>query len=202
MNNEPKYDRNVVENLLQSAKENFLTYGYDKASLRKICAGAGVTTGALYFSFKSKEDLFQALVNPTIEKLDRVIENLEELVVKQNGKNFNEERFDDFIFRFLIDNRDGLRLLMSRSEGSQYEDFSNKIYQLVERMMAHYARTVGGVVVNDDLITILTKMYFTAISDLISGDYDYEQMTELAGALRVCMEQGFQAMLLQQKATG
>ena len=55
---------------------------------------------------------------------------------------------------------------------------------------------------NDDLITILTKMYFTAISDLISGDYDYEQMTELAGALRVCMEQGFQAMLLQQKATG
>ena len=33
-----------------------------KASLRNICKEAGVTTGALYFFFKDKEDLFAALV--------------------------------------------------------------------------------------------------------------------------------------------
>lgn len=202
MNSELNDDRNVVEELLRSAKEHFLTYGYDKASLRKICAGAGVTTGALYFSFKNKEDLFDALVRPTLEKMDYVLDNLEELVMKQDGKHFDEEKFDEFIFRFLIENREGIRLLMARSEGSQYEDFSRKIHAHVEKLMAHYARSIGGVEVSDALIAILTNMYFTAVTDLICGDYGAEQTEELSNALRACMETGFQAMLTRLKAGG
>lgn len=51
-------DRETKEKLLASAKSEFLKKGYMKASLRKICANAEVTTGALYFFFKDKEDLF------------------------------------------------------------------------------------------------------------------------------------------------
>ena len=39
------------EKLLKSALAEFSEKGYMKASLRKICADAGVTTGALYFFF-------------------------------------------------------------------------------------------------------------------------------------------------------
>lgn len=42
-------DRETKEKLLASAKAEFMEKGYAKASLRKICANAGVTTGALYF---------------------------------------------------------------------------------------------------------------------------------------------------------
>ena len=45
--------------LLQSAEQEFALQGYDKASLRQICTSAGVTTGALYFFFDNKEDLFK-----------------------------------------------------------------------------------------------------------------------------------------------
>ena len=41
-------DRETKEKLLASAKTEFMEKGYAKASLRKICANAGVTTGALY----------------------------------------------------------------------------------------------------------------------------------------------------------
>ena len=41
------------EKLLESAMTEFSENGYMKASLRKICADAGVTTGALYFFFKN-----------------------------------------------------------------------------------------------------------------------------------------------------
>lgn len=51
-------DRETKEKLLASAKSEFLKKGYMKASLRKICANAEVTTDALYFFFKDKEDLF------------------------------------------------------------------------------------------------------------------------------------------------
>ncbi|MDE5680036.1 MAG: TetR/AcrR family transcriptional regulator, partial [Lachnospiraceae bacterium] len=44
-----KEERETKENLIASAKAEFMEKGYVKASLRKICANAGVTTGALYF---------------------------------------------------------------------------------------------------------------------------------------------------------
>lgn len=202
MTNATKYDRSVVDDLLRSAKEHFLKHGYEKASLRQICSGAGVTTGALYFSFENKEALFDALVGPTLQKLDAILDEVEQKVLKEGGKNFDANKFNDFIFKFLIDNKDGIRLLMARAEGSQYEDFAQKIHRHIERLMAHFAKTVGGVDVDPELVSILTNMYFAAVADLISRDYDYEQMNEVAGALRTCMEQGFYAMLRQQKEKG
>lgn len=202
MTNENRFDRNVVEDLLKSAKEHFLRSGYEKASLRKICSSAGVTTGALYFSFANKEALFDALVEPTIRKLDVVLSDVEVKVLKEGGKNFDEAKFNDFMFKFLVDNKDGVRLLMARAEGSQYEDFAQKFHRHVENLMLHYAKSVGGVDVDRELVSILTNMYFTAISDLISRDYDYAEMSSVAGSLRTCMEEGFYAMLRQERAKG
>ena len=47
--------------LLKSGKREFLECGFEKASLRSICAGAGVTTGAFYSNFRAKDDLFGAI---------------------------------------------------------------------------------------------------------------------------------------------
>ena len=55
------------EKLLESAMAEFSENGYMKASLRKICADAGVTTGALYFFFKNKNDLFKAIVDEPLK---------------------------------------------------------------------------------------------------------------------------------------
>ena len=204
MTKETKFDRSVVNDLMASAKTHFLENGYEKASLRKICSSAGVTTGALYNKDmqEDKEALFDALIGPTLQKLDAVLDDLEQKVLKEKGKNFDANRFNDFIFRFLVDNKDGLRLLMARAQGSRYEDYAQKIHLYVERLMAYYAKTVGGVDVDQELVSILTNMYFTAVSDLISGDYDDEELYAMAGALRTCMEEGFYAMLRRQKEKG
>ena len=57
-----KNDKETRQKLLVSAKKEFMEKGYVKASLRNICKNAGVTTGALYFFFKDKEDLFGNLI--------------------------------------------------------------------------------------------------------------------------------------------
>ena len=44
--------------LQQCAVCEFMEKGFLKASLRSICREAGVTTGALYFFFQDKDDLF------------------------------------------------------------------------------------------------------------------------------------------------
>lgn len=49
------------QQLLDAALEVFCREGVTRASLQQIAAQAGVTRGALYWHFKNKEDLFEAL---------------------------------------------------------------------------------------------------------------------------------------------
>ena len=78
-----KDDKETKEKLIDSAKKEFLEKGYNKASLRKICADAGVTTGALYFFFKDKEDLFDSIVRKPYEELGIMIQEAPPLTYTQ-----------------------------------------------------------------------------------------------------------------------
>lgn len=48
--------------IFSAALQEFLEKGFQSASLRNIVKMAGVTTGAFYGYYKSKEELFEALV--------------------------------------------------------------------------------------------------------------------------------------------
>lgn len=57
-------DADTKRRLLAAATDEFFACGYSGASLRQICARAGVTTGALYFFFENKQDLLRCVVDP------------------------------------------------------------------------------------------------------------------------------------------
>ena len=61
------------DNLIAAATIEFANKGYAHASLREICSRAGVTTGALYFFFKSKDDLFRQVIAPFASELSKVL---------------------------------------------------------------------------------------------------------------------------------
>jgi AcrR family transcriptional regulator len=52
--------------LLEAAGEVFAERGYDRASLDEVAAAAGLTKGAVYSSFASKDELFYALMRERI----------------------------------------------------------------------------------------------------------------------------------------
>ena len=70
--------------LLKAATEEFAEYGFEKSSLRRICTRAGVTTGALYASFKDKDDLFENVIKPVTDHIDSVM-----------GEHYERERTSD-----------------------------------------------------------------------------------------------------------
>lgn len=74
--NMKKEETGVKELLLKSGKEEFLVKGFEKASLRKICEKAGVTTGAVYFFFENKEDLFHQIVADTVKQMEPLCRKL------------------------------------------------------------------------------------------------------------------------------
>ena len=53
----------TLESIHKAAKAEFLAKGFKSASLRNIVKSVGMTTGAFYGYYNSKEELFSALVD-------------------------------------------------------------------------------------------------------------------------------------------
>ena len=55
--------------ILDAAKHLFLSDGYEHATIRKIAAAVGVSSGALYLYFPDKDSILQAIAESTFETL-------------------------------------------------------------------------------------------------------------------------------------
>ena len=137
-----KNDKETKERLLISAKQEFLENGYMRASLRNICKNAGVTTGALYFFFQDKEDLFASLVQ---EPLDRVYNSMNQHYQEEKGQgvktlgNIEDFRNDILeakqIINFMYQYYDEFQLLIVKSQGSRFENCVDWFVEISEK---HY----------------------------------------------------------------
>ena len=56
--------------VLAAAREEFMEYGYENASMRRIGQRCDMTAAGLYRHCKDKAGLFGELVSPSIEKID------------------------------------------------------------------------------------------------------------------------------------
>ena len=136
--NENDYEKRKL--LIEAAKKEFLEKGYNKASLRNICAKAGMTTGALYFFFSNKEDLYESIVNPPIEELKRmIIEHYKEdseFLANQNSLdmgNIDHSDIAEMIVKHIYKNYDSFILLLSGSKEDALEKEIDEFVELIEK---------------------------------------------------------------------
>lgn len=137
-------DKQTKEKLLQAARQEFLEKGYQNASLRSICKESGVTTGALYFFFQDKNDLFRELVEAPLQMLIAVMEEhfrdeLQEILVENRIKENTEEDYSKVkaVIEIIYDHFDAFDLLLLKSEGSAYEKMKDQFVSVAEK---HYRR--------------------------------------------------------------
>ncbi|HSV96301.1 MAG TPA: TetR/AcrR family transcriptional regulator [Spirochaetota bacterium] len=60
---------NNKEKILQVSRQLFLKFGYSGISIRTIASKARLTTGAIYFHFKNKRDIYTTICIEAIEML-------------------------------------------------------------------------------------------------------------------------------------
>ncbi|MCR5763264.1 MAG: TetR/AcrR family transcriptional regulator [Treponema sp.] len=141
-------EKETKEKLMKSAKAEFMEKGYMSASLRTICKKAGVTTGALYFFFKDKEDLFASLVQEPLDKMMKIItdhyesetDHIFEHIKDSDSENI--EFADDFVasskaIKLLYSYYDEMILLIAKSQGSRFENSMDKFVSITEK---HYTK--------------------------------------------------------------
>ena len=66
------------DRILDAAEDVFNESGYSNTALNEIAEAAGVTRGAIYWHFKNKEDLFQAMCLRIRVPMDALIEGIVE----------------------------------------------------------------------------------------------------------------------------
>lgn len=65
-------------NIIDAARQVFLTKGVSRTSMEQIAAKAGVTRGAIYWHFTNKKELFSAMREQVfLPLIDRIDENLQ-----------------------------------------------------------------------------------------------------------------------------
>lgn len=134
-----KADKETKEKLLASAKAEFMEKGYMKSSLRKICANAGVTTGALYFFFQDKEDLFASIVEKPLRELIEVLQNhyKEDEKILSAGEIWEPQKGDHdeiaaLLIHHLYAHYDVFRLLLTKSQGTRFENCVDEIVDMTD----------------------------------------------------------------------
>ena len=119
----------TLEKIQEAARAEFLDKGFQGASLRQIVKNAGVTTGAFYGYFSSKEALFNALVESHATALmGKFMEaqiSFAELPEEQQleHKGVESGTYLDWMVDYICQHREPVKLLLTRAEGTSYERF-------------------------------------------------------------------------------
>ena len=184
MSRSDKLDNNkeTKERLIESARAEFSEKGYTKASLRKICADAGVTTGALYFFFKDKEDLFAAIVERPFDELKNLLlghfamENEMSLSEIYGHINGGHDELSAALIHHLYSNLDAFMLLLTKAQGTRFEsavdemvDMTDKTYRAMAESMA---RQLPNKQVNSYMLHWLSHMIIDAFIHLVTHEPD------------------------------
>ncbi len=126
----------TLERIQQAALEEFSEKGFLGASLRQIVKNAGVTTGAFYGYFSSKEALFAAIVEPHATALmGRFMEaqtDFAELPEEEQPAHMGEasSRYVEWMVDDICQHREPVTLLLCRAEGTSYEHFIHNAERL------------------------------------------------------------------------
>ncbi len=169
------------ERLIECAKREFLAKGFAKASLRNICAEAGLTTGAVYFLFKDKNGLLGAIVDEPLQKIQELMlyhfsaEQQEDFSTYQQ-RDGDHDQFAQELIGIMYDNYDAMRILLDRSQGSAYESIVDRFIDTTDsyyiELAQHYADSVPGKRVNQYMLHWFSHVQIEAFVHLLTHESD------------------------------
>jgi len=141
-------DKDTKRRLLESARKEFVEKGYAKASLRSICADSGVTTGALYFFFKDKDDIFESAMKEPLEELFGTVQKhfSEEAKTTKLPEDYRSDtEAARAIIGVLFKRRELYLMLLTRAQGSGLENIRDSVVAFVERHYIVFAQQFSDI---------------------------------------------------------
>ena len=173
----------------------FLDKGFQGASLRQIVKNAGVTTGAFYGYFSSKEALFATIVEPHASTLmSRFMEaqtTFAELPEEEQPQHMGVESRDyvAWMVDYICAHREPVKLLLCRAEGTSYEHFVHNMVEAEVEYTQRYMEVLRRLgrdipVLDKSLCHIIASGMFNGIFEIVVHDMPRDQAMRDVDQLR------------------
>jgi AcrR family transcriptional regulator len=188
--------------LMRSASKIFCRRGLEKTSIEEVAREAGFTKGAFYANFRSKEELFMAMLDEQfaaeIERLDEALQSDEEFEDQVRSAGVD-------LMRFIRSGPDSPRLFFefatyAARDPEFREEFRTRNNALRERIVELYRRRSAELEVESPVPVEQVALFTTCMANgfLIEQLLDPEIDDELYGAMTVIFFRGLGAMLEEQ----
>ena len=195
----------TLENIEQAALAEFLDKGFQGASLRQIVKNAGVTTGAFYGYFSSKEALFASIVEPHAAALmGRFMEaqlSFAELPETEQPAHVGKESgaYLTWMVDYICQHREPVKLLLCGAEGTSYENFVHNMVEVEVEATLEYIevlRRAGQEVppLDRSLCHIIASGMFTSIFEVVVHDMPHDQALRDVQQLRAFYTGGWERL--------
>lgn len=185
----------TLERIQEAAMAEFLDKGFLGASLRQIVKNAGVTTGAFYGYFSSKEALFASIVEPHAAALmGKFMEaqiSFAELPEREQPEHMGVESgaYVDWMVDYICAHREPVKLLLCRAEGTSYEHFVHRMVEVEVEYTIQYMevlRRLGRDIpaLDQSLCHIIASGMFNGIFEIVVHDMPRDQALRDVAQLR------------------
>ncbi|MGL5435405.1 MAG: TetR/AcrR family transcriptional regulator [Lachnospiraceae bacterium] len=174
--------------ILKAAKSEFLSLGYEKTTLRTVCRRAGVTTGALYFFFENKADLFRELVGKMASDFEtyfgQAVEServyyRSQIVEGSDLDGALDSENECRMMRYIYPKKEEFLILMTKAKGSEFEFFYEKIRKLMisafEAFFNLYVPGQAGVTAVYAMIPLLVAWRMDSYLGILREDLTLEE---------------------------
>ena len=199
-------ERTTLDNILTAAYQEFLCKGFQGASLRNIVRRAGVTTGAFYGYFKSKEELFDALVKEQythiLDMYQSILDDFHKIPADSQRTCMIEYAIDGMLSmtEYIYDNFGVFKLILCCSEGTLYENLIHDMTQMDCDATRNFSETMkqNGICINavhPQLEHILTGGMFYAYFEMVVHEIPRENTAEYIKQLVSFYEAGWQKIM-------
>ena len=175
-------DHSLDDEIIQAAYAEFLTYGFQKASLHKIAEKAGVTTGAIYTRYKNKDALFVSLLQDFFETMKTLFTPIAEEYEKARHSAQPEDILrainaeERIYFQLLTGHYDDCTLFFCRSDGSSVETMLHELMDQKAEQTVEFFLQVYGKEPNADAIRLLMGAQFWYFRQLLDKHLEEDEM--------------------------
>lgn len=199
-------DESIKDEILQAAKEEFLTFGYQEASMRNIASKAKLTTGSLYYRFIDKAELFDAIVGQDASNLLNMFIQAQEnfatfSVIKQikEMESYTHSKMKDMI-DYIYNHFDSFQLIICKSNGSKYEYFIDSMVDIEVKNTKRFIqdlkkKNIPVHDVDDNLNHILCTSLFRAIFEVVVHQMQKKEAIEYIDKVYRFYEVGWMELL-------
>jgi len=169
--------------LMAAARQEFLENGFEKASMRSIGERCGLTAAGIYRHCRDKEDLFDQLVRPCVQRIDEwLTAHVARYVDTVHSKRQVVWRDSeiDMMREIVYPNMEDYYLLLSKSQGTKYETWlHDMVQQHQQELMGFFPmlRAEGYTVrdIDPKELHLLLTAYTTALFEPVIHDYSQEE---------------------------